>query len=49
MSPSVLSDYSLGRKAIPAHHLIALAQVLGVPEDDLIGDLDFGEQEMTPL
>lgn len=39
ITPTTLSSYSLGAKAIPAQHLLALAEVLDVPEDDLIGDM----------
>jgi hypothetical protein len=45
MAPSTLSDYSLGYKTMPARHLIALSDVLGVPEADLVGDVDF---DLTP-
>jgi hypothetical protein len=47
--PGLLSDYSLGYKPIPPLHLMALSEVLGVPEDDLVGDLDFDLDEMSPL
>jgi hypothetical protein len=41
--PTTLSAYSLGYRPIPPLHLTALSQVLDVPEDQLVGDLDFGE------
>jgi hypothetical protein len=47
--PGLLSDYSLGYKPIPPLHLMALSEVLGVPEDDLVGELNFDLDEMSPL
>jgi hypothetical protein len=41
--PATLSAYSLGYKPIPALHLIALSEVLGVPEEELAGEQDVGE------
>jgi hypothetical protein len=41
--PATLSAYSLGYKPIPPLHLIALSEVLDVPEHELIGDLDLGD------
>jgi len=41
--PTTLSAYSLGYTPIPAVHLIALSQGLDVPEDELVGELDFGD------
>jgi transcriptional regulator with XRE-family HTH domain len=41
----LLSEYSRGQKEIPPHHLMALAEVLDVPPDDLVGVVDDGELE----
>jgi hypothetical protein len=40
--PTTLSAYSLGHEPVPAQHLTALGQVLGVPEDELVGE--FGQR-----
>jgi transcriptional regulator with XRE-family HTH domain len=39
ITPTTLSAYSLGTKAIAPAHLLALADVLDVPADDLLGDM----------
>jgi hypothetical protein len=41
--PATLSAYSLGYKPIAPLHLIALSQVLDVPEQELVGKLDLGD------
>lgn len=38
--PSRLSEYSLGRKQIPPHHLMALCEVLNCNPDDILEPLD---------
>lgn len=38
--PSRISEYSLGQKAIPPHHLIALAQFFECEPEDLIGKVE---------
>lgn len=40
MSPSRLSEYALGRRAIPPHHLIRLCEVLECQPDDILEPLD---------
>jgi transcriptional regulator with XRE-family HTH domain len=40
INPTTLSHYQLGWRPIPPQHLLALAEVLDVPPDDLIGVLD---------
>lgn len=50
MAPSKLSAYSLGTEPIPAKHLMALSEVLEVPEDDLVGEFSYSNlEDMTPL
>ena len=49
IAPSKLSAYSLGDEPIPAKHLIALSEVLEVPEDDLVGEFRYDLSETTPL
>lgn len=48
-SPSRLSEYMLGRRDIPTHHVIALCEVLNCLPDEIIGwDSDavvLGERE----
>jgi hypothetical protein len=48
IAPTTLSAYSLGYKPVPPRHLQALAELLDVPEDELVGDLDFGEAHRPP-
>lgn len=38
--PTLLSHYSFGWKTIPPGHLESLSEVLGVPADDLVGNMD---------
>jgi hypothetical protein len=40
--PTTLSAYSLGYAPIPPLHLMLLSEVLGVPEEELVGEPDFG-------
>lgn len=40
MSPSRVSEYALGKKPIPTHHLLALARVLKKNPSDLVGEAD---------
>jgi hypothetical protein len=47
--PTTLSAYSLGYAPIPLVHLIALSEVLDVPERELVGDLDVGELRRLPV
>lgn len=37
MAPSRLSEYALGKRAIPPHHLIRLCEVLRCNPDDILG------------
>lgn|SRR5215471_223236 len=49
MPPSRVSEYALGKKSIPAHHLMALASVLRVNPVDLIGDADYVDMSTGSL
>jgi DNA-binding Xre family transcriptional regulator len=40
MAPSRLSEYALGKRAIPAHHVIRLCEVLKCNPDDILGAYD---------
>lgn len=36
-----LSEYSLGKKAIPIHHLIALSEVFELDPEDIVGTMPY--------
>lgn len=38
MAPSRLSEYALGKRQIPVHHLIRLCEVLHCNPDDILGE-----------
>jgi len=38
MSPSRLSEYILGQRAIPQHHMIGLCRVFECEPEDILGD-----------
>ena len=38
--PARLSQYALGKRPIPPHHLIRLCEVLNCNPEDIVGDLD---------
>lgn len=38
ISPSRVSEYAMGQRSIPSHHLVALAKVLKCAPADLIGE-----------
>lgn len=40
MSPSRLSEYILGHRDIPQHHLVGLCRVFQCEPDDIIGEAD---------
>lgn len=40
MAPSRLSEYALGKRIIPAHHMIRLCEVLKCQPDDIMGELE---------
>lgn len=40
ITPSRLSEYALGHRSIPAHHLISLAEVLKTNPANLVGEAD---------
>lgn len=40
VAPSRLSEYGLGKRPIPPHHLIALCEVLRCSPDDILGPAD---------
>lgn len=41
--PPRLSEYALGRRAIPMHHLIALSEVLGMEPEDIVGTMPYDD------
>lgn len=40
VSPARISEYALGKRAIPTHHIYTLVRVLGCNVDDLLGYAD---------
>lgn len=49
MPPSRVSEYALGHKPIPTHHLLALARVLQRNPADLVGEADVMESVVSDL
>jgi DNA-binding transcriptional regulator YdaS (Cro superfamily) len=39
-APSRLSEYALGRRPMPPHHLIALCRVMGLQPEDIADDYE---------
>lgn len=40
IAPSRLSEYALGRRRIPPHHLIRLCEILNCSADDILGEVE---------
>lgn len=38
MAPSRLSEYALGRREMPAHHIMRLCEVLRCQPEDILGE-----------
>ena len=40
VAPSRLSEYASGKRPIPAHHLLAMCEVMRCSPDDILGPAD---------
>jgi transcriptional regulator with XRE-family HTH domain len=40
ISPSKLSEYTLGKLPIPMHHLLSLAEVFHCQPEDILGEVE---------
>ena len=45
VAPARLSEYALGKRAIPSQHIYRLCQTLGCNVQDLLGFVDDGEDD----
>lgn len=41
IAPTRLSEYSLGKRYIPPHHVQQLCEVLNCQPDDIVGDMEY--------
>jgi hypothetical protein len=40
MAPSRLSEYILGQRDIPAHHIVSLCKVFKCEPDEIVGEIE---------